>query len=95
MCSGGYEPLGLTPEISEQRWHLDGTHYQRTANHWLQNHDANKGAILQVLAQAYGAQNAQLWSQRWRMFWMACAELFGYADGQEWVVAHYRFARRR
>ena len=45
------------------------------------------------LRAAYGA-GAALWNQRWRMFWMACAELFGYAGGQEWVVAHYRFARR-
>jgi cyclopropane-fatty-acyl-phospholipid synthase len=78
----------------ERQWMVDGTHYERTANHWLQNHDANKAAIMRVLAQAYGSQNAALWSQRWRMFWMACAELFGYANGREWLVAHYRFARR-
>jgi cyclopropane-fatty-acyl-phospholipid synthase len=47
-----------------------------------------------TLRDAYGAGAAALWNQRWRMFWMACAELFGYARGQEWVVAHYRFARR-
>lgn len=46
-----------------------------------------------MLAQAYGAPLAGLWHQRWRMFWMACAELFGYEDGQQWGVAHYRFER--
>ncbi len=50
-------------------------------------------AVLPVLAQCYGRENAQLWFQRWRMFWMACAELFGYGSGGEWLVAHYRFVR--
>jgi len=78
----------------DQQWLIDGTHYQRTANHWLANHDAHSGAVLDILGRAYGPANAALWSQRWRMFWMSCAELFGYANGQEWLVAHYRFARR-
>lgn len=78
----------------EAQWLLDGTHYQRTAEHWLANHDAHRERIMATLRDAYGAGAAALWNQRWRMFWMACAELFGYARGQEWVVAHYRFARR-
>jgi len=78
----------------EAQWLLDGTHYQRTAEHWLANHDARREAVMATLRVAYGAAGAALWNQRWRMFWMACAELFGYAGGQEWVVAHYRFARR-
>lgn len=78
----------------EQRWLLDGTHYQRTANHWLANQDAHRTAVMRALRDAYGASAAPLWYQRWRMFWMACAELFGYANGQEWMVAHYRFAAR-
>ncbi len=45
-----------------------------------------------VLRQTYGG-SARLWFHRWRLFWMACAELFGYADGQEWLLAHYRFVR--
>ncbi len=49
--------------------------------------------MLEVLAAAYGRGEARLWNQRWRMFWMACAELFGYRHGTEWMVAHYRFAR--
>ena len=76
----------------ERRWLVDGTHYQKTANHWLQEQDSRRDAVMAVLRQAYG-DNARLWFQRWRMFWMACAELFGYADGQEWLVAHYRFVR--
>ncbi|MGC1547952.1 MAG: cyclopropane-fatty-acyl-phospholipid synthase family protein [Rhodanobacter sp.] len=76
----------------EQHWHVDGTHYQRSANHWLARQDRQRDAVMQVLKQAYG-DAASLWFQRWRMFWMSCAELFGYADGQEWLVAHYRFVR--
>lgn len=76
----------------EQHWQVDGRHYQRTANHWLRNQDQRRDEVMAVLREAYGAQ-AGLWFHRWRMFWMACAEMFGYADGQEWLVAHYRFAR--
>ena len=77
----------------EQRWKVDGTHYQRTANHWLQNQDRNRDQVMNILRQAYGEALAPLWFQRWRMFWMACAELFGYEQGQQWLVAHYRFVR--
>jgi cyclopropane-fatty-acyl-phospholipid synthase len=76
----------------EQRWLLDGTHYQRTANDWLARQDQQREAVLAVLREQHG-EHAALWFQRWRMFWMACAELFGYAGGQEWLVAHYRFVR--
>ena len=76
----------------EQRWHLSGTHYEKTANAWLARHDAQRDEVLDVLAETYG-EDAGRWNQRWRMFWMACAELFGYRAGEEWIVAHYRFAR--
>lgn len=77
----------------QQRWLLDGTHYERTANHWLANQDREKEAVMGVLRQTYGDASAALWHQRWRMFWMACAELFGYQQGQQWQVAHYLFNR--
>ena len=77
----------------EQRWLLPGTHYEKTSNHWLANQDANHDEIMEVLTEAYGKAEAPVWNQRWRIFWMSCAELFGYAGGREWLVAHYRFAK--
>ncbi len=78
----------------EQHWQLDGTHYERTANHWLQNQDQRRLQIMAVLRGFYGAAHAELWFQRWRMFWMACAETFGYDQGRQWLVAHYRLTQR-
>lgn len=78
----------------EQQWLVDGSHYQRTADAWLARQDEQREAVMTVLREAYGSEPlARLWFQRWRMFWMACAELFGYDHGQQWLVAHYRFAR--
>ena len=76
----------------QRQWWVDGGHYERTANAWLENLDRNKAAVTTALSATYGDQS-QIWLQRWRMFFMACAELFGYRDGQEWLVAHYLFGR--
>jgi cyclopropane-fatty-acyl-phospholipid synthase len=76
----------------ERQWRLSGAHYQKTANAWLANHDTHRREILDVLREVYG-DHAPVWHQRWRMFWMACAELFGYRGGNEWLVGHYRFAK--
>ncbi len=78
----------------QEQWRVCGTHYQRTAEAWLANQDRHRDELLPVLEGAYGKDDAPLWHQRWRMFWMACAELFGYRGGNEWMVAHYRFERR-
>ena len=75
-----------------ERWWVDGTHYERTANDWLKGMDARKAEIMQVFTEAYG-KDAALWFQRWRMFYMAVAELFGYRAGSEWGVAHHLFAK--
>ena len=77
--------------LRRSRW--DGRHYEMTANAWLANLDAHRAEALPVLAATYGEANAEQWLQRWRMFFMACAELFGYRDGQEWWVSHYLFDR--
>ena len=77
-----------------QDWWVSGTHYERTANQWLAGMDRAKAPIMAVLEKAYGAADAKLWFQRWRMFYMAVAELFGYAHGNEWGVNHYLFEKR-
>jgi len=76
----------------ERQWRVAGTHYAKTAEAWLRNQDAHRAEILSVLAGVYGSE-APLWHQRWRMFWMACAELFGYRGGNEWLVGHYLFGK--
>jgi cyclopropane-fatty-acyl-phospholipid synthase len=76
-----------------KRWRWDGRHYEKTANAWLANLDARRAKALPVLAATYGEANAAQWLQRWRIFFMACAELFGYRGGQEWWVSHYLLER--
>jgi len=78
----------------ERHWRLDGRHYQKTAEAWLHNLDANKETIMPVLGETYGRKNADLWYQRWRIFFMACAELWGFKHGREWLISHYRFTHQ-
>lgn len=76
-------------------WIVDGTHYEKTANHWLANMDARRGEVMRVLTATYGPALATKWWNRWRVFFMACAELWGYKGGTEWLVSHYLFERAR
>ena len=73
----------------EKEWRWSGTHYQRTALNWLANFDAHRDEIESILRPVYGNDMA-LWMRRWRWFFLATAGLFGYADGSEWGVSHYR-----
>jgi cyclopropane-fatty-acyl-phospholipid synthase len=77
----------------ELDWKVNGKHYERTSNQWLENTDAHREDILVLFKQTYGEKKAAIWLQRWRMFYMACAELFGMNNGEEWLVGHYRFAK--
>jgi len=79
--------------VVEERWVVDGTHYARTAEAWLALLDARKAAVMPVLVATYGEREAHRWLQRWRVFFLACAELFAYEGGQQWWVSHYRFRR--
>ena len=76
---------------TEVEWQWNGRHYRRTAEDWLANYDLHEDAIGRVLRDTYGAE-AKLWRRRWRLFFLATAGLFGFADGAEWGVSHYRLA---
>ncbi len=77
-----------------QRWRWDGTHYERTANAWLANIDERRATLWPVIVKTYGQDQVAVWWTRWRIFFMACAELFGYDHGRQWWVSHYLFERR-
>jgi cyclopropane-fatty-acyl-phospholipid synthase len=77
-----------------ERWSWNGQHYQKTANAWLDKMDDHKSLIWPILVDTYGSESASLWWMRWRVFFMACAELWGFRDGTEWWVGHYRFVPR-
>jgi cyclopropane-fatty-acyl-phospholipid synthase len=72
----------------EKEWKWSGWHYRQTAEHWLQNMDRNDEEVSRILRPVYGDQ-ADLWKNRWRMFFLATSGLFGYGDGREWGVSHY------
>jgi cyclopropane-fatty-acyl-phospholipid synthase len=76
------------------RWRWSGTHYAKTCNAWLARLDMRRDEVLPALEATYGAHAAERWLNRWRVFFMACAELFDYRGGDEWFVAHYLFANR-
>lgn len=78
--------------IIRQHWRVDGHHYQRTAEDWLSNMDASASALMPILQKTYGEQ-ATKWWHYWRVFFMACAELWGYNRGREWFVSHYLFEK--
>ena len=71
------------------KWDWNGTHYQKTLEAWLLKMDQNEEQVRVLFKQAYGAENVELWVNRWRVFYMACSELFGFNKGQEWAVTHY------
>jgi cyclopropane-fatty-acyl-phospholipid synthase len=73
-------------EVIEQ-WRVGGLHYSRTLEAWLERMDARRDALLPLFRATYGA-DAERWFARWRMFFMACSELFRYRGGGEWFVAH-------
>lgn len=84
-----------SPFVLDEQWVVDGTHYARTSEDWLARLDANKDALLPILERTYGVEAAPAWFQRWRLFFLSCAELFGYRDGEEWWVSHTRLRPAR
>ncbi len=77
----------------QERWNVSGRHYQLTAECWLKNMDAHRAEIMPLFEKTYGVEEARRWWHYWRIFFMACAELWGYRGGDEWIVSHYRFVK--
>jgi len=78
----------------EKQWVWEGTHYGKTAEAWLKNMDAHSYEIKKLFDQTYGVNSSKRWVQRWRVFFMSCAELFNYRLGSEWGVSHYLFHQK-
>jgi cyclopropane-fatty-acyl-phospholipid synthase len=72
----------------EREWTWSGVNYQRTADHWLANMDANGDRVMELMRETYGP-DAALWRRRWRRFYLATAGLFGNDGGNTWAVSHY------
>lgn len=79
--------------LLEDDWFVNGKHYAHTANAWLRNMDAHRTDLMPLFRSTYGTSDATRWWHYWRVFFMACAELWGYKDGKEWGVSHYRFSK--
>lgn len=77
----------------EGHWQVPGIHYQKTSEAWLVRMDGAKPELLPLIRETYGAENERRWWVYWRVFFMACAELWGYRNGEEWIVSHYRFRK--
>ncbi len=78
----------------ENRWDWGGVEYQKTAEAWLDKLDAAHDDVFAIFSDTYGKADAKMWVNRWRIFFMACAELFGMRGGDEWRVSHFLFNKR-
>lgn len=76
-----------------EHWRVPGWHYALTSEAWLRNMDRHRAELLPVMARTYGAAQARRWWVYWRVFFLSCAELWGFRGGQEWLVSHYLFER--
>jgi len=55
--------------------------------------DRHEVEVRPLLAATYGQQQVKRWWVYWRVFFLACAEFWGFREGQEWLVSHYLFAK--
>jgi cyclopropane-fatty-acyl-phospholipid synthase len=87
-------PLRFARDLAiDRQWTWNGNHYAKTCRAWLRLIDERKSAVMPILEATYGADDADRWFMRWRIFFMAFEELFRYRGGREWFVSHYLFRR--
>ncbi|KAJ3691988.1 hypothetical protein LUZ60_012338 [Juncus effusus] len=75
-------------------WLVNGTHYSKTSEEWLKRMDKNISKIKPIFETTYGKDSAIKWIAYWRTFFISVAELFGYNNGDEWMVALYLFKKK-
>ena len=98
--SGGMMPSDSLPFYFarhlrvKKHWLVNGRHYEWTAEDWLKNMDSKQSEIMEIFRQVYGPAQAKKWWAYWRVFYMSCAELWGYNQGNEWLVSHYLFEKQ-
>lgn len=73
----------------ERHWTVNGTHYARTARAWLDRLADHQGTLRRVLTRDGDPASGRRALAGWRIFFMACEELWGFEQGAEWYVAHY------
>ncbi|KAK9804356.1 hypothetical protein WJX72_008944 [[Myrmecia] bisecta] len=78
----------------QQQWWVNGQHYSRTLEAWLAKMDAHRKQIMPIMEKTYGKDSGLKWWVYWRLFYLACSELFNYSQGEEWGVSHYLFQKR-
>ncbi len=83
-----------TPFEVDERWAVSGEHYARTSEDWAKNTDRHRAEIIELFEKTYGKGQGRRWLHRWRIFFLSCAELFGWDKGQEWIVSHQRLRRK-
>ena len=79
--------------VVDKHWVVNGMNYSKTSEAWLSNMDKHEKEIMPIFEKTYGKDQAVKWWVYWRLFYIACAELFGYRKGNEWMVCHYLFRK--
>ncbi|MGH8127028.1 MAG: SAM-dependent methyltransferase [Gammaproteobacteria bacterium] len=97
--TGGLMPAEDLPQHFQKdltlssQWCVNGRHYARTCRAWLRQLDGDRTVVRDIFVGEYGPGEAARQVQRWRLFFMACEELFGWNAGEEWFVTHCLFAQ--
>ena len=88
-------PARFNDHLEEEKtWEVNGMHYAKTCRQWLKNIDQMRSQALKVMGHSENPDSEVVLFNRWRMFVMACEELFACNEGKEWHVGHYLFVKR-
>lgn len=75
-------------------WNINGNHYSKTLEAWLDRTYDNIDKVKSIFGTRYGSNSIIQQLFNWRMFFIYCAETFGFNDGNDWIVSHSLFKKR-